>query len=347
MPLGAFDAPSRIESREPKARKKTFLKDFQRLGALTRRGFRFAKTFDAMALRPGFYARLPTERPNPRTRNIDLLGAASIVRLINREDAAVARAVGREAGAIARAAEVISACLRRKGRLLFVGAGTSGRLGVLEAAECPPTFNTKPGQVMAAMAGGRSSVFRSREGAEDDPAAGARAVAGLRRGDAVVGIAASGVTPFVRSALKAASRRGCRTILVTSNGRPPRTPAEIIIAPRVGPEVIAGSTRLKCGTAAKMVLNTLTTAAMIRLGKVYDHWMVDLKPTSRKLRLRGARIVCELGRVGPRRAEGLLEAAGGSVKLAVLMARTGLAAGRARLRLARAEGSLRSALEAA
>ena len=298
-----------------------------------------------MPLKPGLYARLPTERPNPRTRNIDLLGAARIVGLINREDAAVARAVGRQARSIARAAELVASCLRRGGRLLFVGAGTSGRLGVLEAAECPPTFNTRPGQVMAAMAGGRNSVFRSREGAEDDPAAGARSVAGLKRGDAVVGIAASGVTPFVRAALLRAARRGCRTILVTSNGQPPHNPAEITIAPRVGPEVIAGSTRLKCGTAAKMVLNTLTTAAMIRLGKVYDHWMVDLKPTSRKLRLRGARIVCELGRVGPRRADELLKAARGSVKLAVLMARQGLGLRQARLRLARAEGNLRSALE--
>lgn len=291
------------------------------------------------------YARLPTERPNPRTRHIDLKSLPEIVRLINKEDARVAVAVGRQAGQIARAAGAIAASLAAGGRLFFIGAGTSGRLGVLEAAECPPTFNTGPGQVLAVMAGGRASVFKSKEGAEDRAEAGAAAVARARRGDVVVGIAASGVTAFVRAALQSALRRGCKTVLVTSNGRPAGMAAQIVIAPDVGPEVIAGSTRLKSGTAAKLVLNTLTTSAMIRLGKVYDHWMVDLKPTSKKLRLRGARIVADLGRVAPGRAEELFEEAGGSVKTAVLMARAGMTRADARALLAGNGGSLRRALE--
>ena len=296
-------------------------------------------------LKAGVYAHLPTEKPNPRTRNIDLRSPLEIVRLINGEDARVALAVGRESRAIACAAEAIAQALKEKGRLLFIGAGTSGRLGVLEAAECPPTFNTTPRQIKAVMAGGKGSVFKSKEGAEDNAAAGSAAVSYLRSGDVVVGIAASGVTPFVRAALRAARNRGCGTVLVTSNSCPPDNPAEITIAPKVGPEVIAGSTRMKSATAAKMVLNTLTTTAMIRLGKVYDHWMVDLKPSSRKLRLRGVRIVCDLGRVGPDKAKALLKASGGKVKAAVFMARKKTSFRAASARLARFGGSLRRALE--
>jgi len=269
-----------------------------------------------------------------------------IAQAINREDALVALAVSRQSRAIARGMEMLAACLRGRGCVLFLGAGTSGRLAVLEAAECPPTYGTSPREIRAVMAGGKASVFRSKEGAEDDPKAGARAVAGMRRGDAVVGIAASGVTPFVRAALKAARRQGCRTILVTSNGRPPDNPAEMTIAPDVGPEVVAGSTRMKSGTAAKLVLNTLTTGTMVLLGKVYDRWMVDLKPTSRKLRLRGERIISELGVVSAARARSLFRASGWSVKTAVVMARRDLAVGEARKLLACAGGSLRRALEA-
>lgn len=293
----------------------------------------------------GVYARLPTERPNPRTRHIDLRTPLEIVRAINREDALVAASVGRQSRAIARGVEVVAGSLGRGGRVRLVGAGTSGRLCVLEAAECPPTFNTEAWQISAVMAGGKPSVFRSKEGAEDDPVAGAKAVRGLGAKDAVIGVAASGVTPFVRSALKRARAQGCGTILVTSNGRPPENPAEVLIAVEVGPEVVAGSTRLKSGTAAKLVLNALTTGAMIRLGKVYDHWMVDLKPTSRKLRLRGERIVADLGRVPPARAAALFKAAGGSVKTAVVMARRKVSAADAR-RLLAERGSLRKALAA-
>ena len=297
-------------------------------------------------LPPRAYARLPTERPNPRTRHIDRRNALGIAQAINREDALVALAVGRQSRAIAQGMEMLAACLRRKGAVVFLGAGTSGRLAVLEAAECPPTYGTTPRQIRAVMAGGRSAVFRSKEGAEDDGRAGARAVAGLSEADAVVGIAASGVTPFVRAALRAARRQGCRTILITSNESAPAGSAELTIAPGVGPEVVAGSTRLKSGTAAKLVLNALTTGTMILLGKVYDHWMVDLRPTSRKLKLRGERIIAELGQVGPARARALFKASGWSVKTAVVMARKALTAAQARKLLAERSGSLRQALGA-
>lgn len=291
------------------------------------------------------YGRLPTEQANSRTRNIDRASALQIVRRINAEDRRVAPAVGREAARIAEAAELIALSLRRGGRLILVGAGTSGRLGVLEAAECPPTFNTSALQIQGVMAGGRNSVFRSREGAEDSEADGAaQARKRVRDGDVVVGIAASGVTPFVRGAFRAARKRGCRTILVTSNRRPPMPEAEIVICPEVGPEVVSGSTRLKAGTAAKLVLNALTTTAMIRLGKVYDNWMVDLKPTSRKLRLRGIRIVSELARVSPGEAAAWFDKCDGSVKLAVLCLRSKLKPAEGRERLKAVGGSLREAL---
>ncbi|MBI5211078.1 MAG: N-acetylmuramic acid 6-phosphate etherase [Elusimicrobia bacterium] len=291
-----------------------------------------------------FYAGLPTERPNPRSRGLDLRNTLEIVRIISREDARVPAAVFREAGAIAKAADAVAAALARGGGLVLVGAGTSGRIAVMEAAECPPTFNTGPGQVRAVMAGGRMSVFRSKEGAEDDAAAGRKAAAAFKKEDVVIGVAASGITTFVRAALRAARNKGCTTVLVTSNGRPPGRPAGIVIAPDVGPEVVAGSTRLKSGTAAKLVLNAVTTAAMVRLGKVYDRWMVDLKPTSRKLRMRGVRIVSDLGGVSSRRAEALFAEAGGSVKTAIVMARQGCGLACARARLAAAGGALRRAL---
>jgi N-acetylmuramic acid 6-phosphate etherase len=291
------------------------------------------------------YARLPTEQSNPRTRDIDRRSTREIVRLIAAEDARVPLAVAKVAGEIARGVDALAAALAAGRSALFLGAGTSGRLAVLEAAECPPTFNTTPKQIRAVIAGGRRSVFRAKEGAEDEPALGLKAVAKVRRGDVVVGVAASGVTPFVRAALAEAMRRGATAVLVTSNGRPDGVRADIVIAPMVGPEVVTGSTRLKAGTAAKLVLNALTTGAMIKIGKVYDHWMVDLKPTSRKLRLRGERIVADLGRVPPARARALFRSSGGSVKTAVLMARRRLTAAEARETLAASGGALRRALE--
>ena len=291
------------------------------------------------------YARLPTEQPNPRTRNIDRKKTLELVRLILAEDRLVPMAVARVSKQLAKGVDALAKSLASGGSVLLLGAGTSGRLAVLEAAECPPTFNTFPGQIRAVIAGGPRSVFRAKEGAEDDPVLGRRAAATVHRGDAVIGVAASGVTPFVREALIEAKKRGACTILVTSNDRQGAKAADIVIAPMGGPEVVTGSTRLKAGTAAKLVLNALTTGAMIRVGKVYDHWMVDLKPTSRKLRLRGERIVADLGRVSPAKAKALFQASGGSVKSAVVMARKGISAAEARRALVQSNGALRRALE--
>jgi len=297
------------------------------------------------------YERLTTERANPRSRDLDRLSPRAIARLMNAEDRRAVAAVGRVAPALAAAVDRIVAALRGGGRLFFVGAGTSGRLGVIEAAECPPTFGTRPALVQAIMAGGRQSVFRSREGAEDDARAAARVVrARVRRGDVVVGISASGVTAFVHGALTTAAARGAGTILIQCNNRPigaalRRAGQPIVIAPSPGPEVLAGSTRLKAGTATKLVLNTLTTASMTRLGKVYGNRMVDLQPRSAKLRARAERLVAELGGVGPARAQSALRAAGGHARLAIVMVRRKLPAGAAARALRAAGGSLRSVLE--
>ena len=305
------------------------------------------------------YERLVTERANRASAHLDRLDALGIAALMNREDARVVRAVARVARDIAGAVNLIVAALRSAGRLIFVGAGTSGRLGVLEAAECPPTFGTPPSLVQGIMAGGRAAVFRSREGAEDDARAGAQAIrARARAGDVVVGVSASGVTPFVRGALTAARRVGAKTVLVTCNKRvaarpsgaggpakaPRRQIVDVTIAPDPGPEVLAGSTRLKAGTATKLVLNTLTTASMARVGKVYGNRMVDVQPRSRKLRARAARLVAELGDVSPARARQLLAAANGRVPVAIVMARRRLRFAAAAEAL-RAAGSLRPALE--
>src|SRR5512145_592744 len=293
------------------------------------------------------YERLATEQPNPASRALDRMSPLAVARLMNREDARAVRAVGRQARHLAAAVDLIVASLRRGGRLFFVGAGTSGRLGVLEAAECPPTFGTPPRLVQAIIAGGRGAVFRSREGAEDDTAAARRAVqARVRRGDVLVGVSASGVTAFVRGALLAARARRAETVLVACNpvgARPAGT--RVVIAPAPGAEVLAGSTRLKAGTATKLVLNTLTTASMARLGKVYGNRMIDLQPRSAKLRARASRLVQQIGRVPAPAAARALRAAGGHVRLALVIARTGLGAAPAQRLLRDAGGSLSVALE--
>ena len=292
------------------------------------------------------FEQLPTERAHRRSPALDRLSPVQIARAMNRADLEAVRAVGRAAPVIGRAVELIARALAKGGRLIFVGAGTSGRLGVIEAAECPPTFGTAPRMVQAVIAGGRRAVFRSSEGAEDDARAGARQI--RRRAcaaDTVVGIAASGVTPFVRAALETARRRGAATILVTSNRRVPRNAARVVIVLDVGPEILAGSTRLKAGTAAKLALNTLTTATFAQLGKVYGNRMVDLRPGSAKLRARALALVRELGRVDDREAVRLLRAAGDSAKLAIAMARLRVGAREARQVLRGAGGSLRQALE--
>jgi N-acetylmuramic acid 6-phosphate etherase len=299
----------------------------------------------AMAARVRF-DRLATEGVNARSARLDQLDSRAIARLMNREDRAAVAAVGRAAPSIAAAVDLIVAALRTGGRLFFVGAGTSGRLGVLEAAECPPTFGTRPGLVQAIMAGGRGSVFRSREGAEDDARAAARAVrARVRGGDVVVGVSASGVTPFVRGALATARSRRATTVLVQCNAHRSRVAADVIIRAVPGPEILAGSTRLKAGTATKLVLNTLTTASMSRLGKVYGNRMIDLQPRSAKLQARAERLVAEIAGVRPARARRALSEAGGRVRLAIVMARRNLPAGAAARALRVAGGSLRSVLE--
>jgi N-acetylmuramic acid 6-phosphate etherase len=295
------------------------------------------------------YERLATERANAASADLDRMSPLAIARLMNGEDARAVRAVGRVLPDVKTAVEMIVASLRGGGRLFFFGAGTSGRLGVLEAAECPPTFGTPRTLVQAIMAGGRSSVFRSREGAEDDARAAARAVrARVRARDVVVGVSASSVTPFVRSALECARRTGARTILVTCNpiaGGARGRVADVVVAPNPGPEVLAGSTRLKAGTATKLVLNMLTTASMARLGRVHGNRMIDLEPRSAKLRERGARLVHELGGVALPSARRVLAQSGGRVRVAIVVARTGWTPARARRALREASGSLRAVLD--
>jgi N-acetylmuramic acid 6-phosphate etherase len=295
------------------------------------------------------YARLATEGANPRSRALDRMTPREIATLMNREDRRAVLAVGRVTAEIAAAVEMTVAAFRAGGRLVFIGAGTSGRLGVLEAAECPPTFGTPPRLVQAIIAGGRGAVFRSREGAEDDQIAARRAVrARVRRGDVVVGISASGVTPFVSAALTAARRQGAKTVLVVCSverARGTRPAADIRIVPATGAEVLAGSTRLKAGTATKLVLNTLTTATMTGLGRVYGNQMVDLQPRSAKLRERALRLVADLAGVSRGRARAALKTSRGRVRLAVVMARGRQSAAAASHALGAAGGSLRLTLQ--
>lgn len=264
-----------------------------------------------------------TEAGNPATARIDRASTREIVELINAEDAGVASAVARESEAIARLIEEVERRIRIGGRLVYVGAGTSGRLGVLDAAECPPTFGTNPELVRGVIAGGAAALMESREGAEDDEAAGRSAVAELEVGaeDFVLGIAASATTPFVHAALAEAHERGARIGLLSFTPPPESLQrlADVTVTPIVGPEVIAGSTRMKAGTATKLVLNTLTTGVMVRLGKVHRNLMVDLKAVSRKLVGRSIRIVREVSGVDEETARRLLRAAGGSSKIAIAM----------------------------
>ncbi|HET9949416.1 MAG TPA: N-acetylmuramic acid 6-phosphate etherase [Longimicrobiales bacterium] len=285
-----------------------------------------------------------TEQPNPATRRIDELDPLGIVDLINAEDRKVAEAVAGEREAIARAIELAERAFRAGGRLVYVGAGTSGRLGVLDAAEMPPTFGTDPEMVQGIIAGGYDALVRAQEGAEDSPADGAAAIDRARVGpdDFVLGIATSGTTPYVHGALARAKERGARTgfLLCTHVSPELRARHDVVIAPLVGPEVITGSTRMKAGTATKLVLNTITTGAMIRLGKVYGNLMVDLQVTCEKLRDRGERILQELLGLERPEARRLLERAGGHVKTALVMGRLGLEREAARRRLDAAGGVL-------
>lgn len=292
------------------------------------------------------YGRLPTEKPNPASRRLDRLPLDALVRLMNREDARAAAAVARVRPRVAAAVKLIVRSLERGGRLFLAGAGTSGRLCVMEAAECPPTFNTPPALVRGVIAGGRRAVFRSQEGAEDRVLEAERFVRReVRPGDAVIGVAASGVTPFALAALRTARKRRAATVLVTCNpGASLKSVADVVIAPSPGPEILTGSTRLKAGTACKMILNMLTTLSMVRTGKVYGHWMVDLQPRSRKLVARGQRLIQGLGRVSESEAAEYFRRSGGRVKTAILMARKGVSRREAEQALGKAGGFLHAAL---
>jgi N-acetylmuramic acid 6-phosphate etherase len=269
-----------------------------------------------------------TERRNPRTVSIDLASPLEIVDLINAEDRRVPDAVATQREQIARAVELAEATFRGGGRLFYVGAGTSGRLGVLDASECPPTFGTDPEMVQGIIAGGLPALTRSQEGAEDVVKNGALAMDehGVNTKDLVIGIAASGTTPYVRAALERAISLGAKTGLVACSPPPPDLVAKVDVTmlPIVGPEVVTGSTRMKAGTATKLVLNTITTGAMIRLGKTYGNLMVDLRATNNKLIDRSQRIVMEVTGVSREDATKLLERAGKSVKLAIVMQKRGV-----------------------
>jgi N-acetylmuramic acid 6-phosphate etherase len=286
-----------------------------------------------------------TETANAAARDLDLMDSEAIVALLAREQCAAAAAVERATPAIARAVDAVVARLRAGGRLHYVGAGTSGRIATLDAAECPPTFGTPPSLVVAHVAGGDEALVRAVEGAEDDGERGAQAIRDATAADAVVGISASGGAPYVVRAVAAARERGALTIAVTSVPESAlAAAAELAIVVDTGAEPIAGSTRLKAGTAAKLVLNALSTATMVRLGRVYDNVMVDVVASNAKLRGRAIRLVCELAGVDQAAARELLEASGGSVKVAIAMHRRGVDAARARELLAQSGGFLRPVL---
>ena len=291
-----------------------------------------------------------TEQRNPRSRGLDKKSTLAILSILNREDRRVAHAVRKELPTIARAVDAIVQRLESGGKLFFVGAGTSGRLAVLEAAECPPTFGTSPKMVQALIAGGDRAIRVAAERAEDSATKGERdlAAVAVAKSDVVVGLAASGATPYVLGAITLGRHRGALTIGVTSNpnSRLAREP-DIAIVPRTGPEAIAGSTRLKAGTAQKMVLNLLSTAAMVRLGRVYDNWMIWVALTNKKLQQRGARILEEAAGVSTSMAARTLRQAGHNLPAALIMLKTGADPGQAKRLLARSGGNVRRALESA
>ena len=294
--------------------------------------------------------RLATEQRNPASSMIDMASAREIVEIINTEDHLVPIAVRRELPYVARAVELVVEAFKAGGRLFYVGAGTSGRLGILDASEIPPTFGAPPELVQGLIAGGRSAVFKSQEGAEDHESNGVQAVeeAGIAPPDVVCGIAASRRTPYVVGAVKHARALGCKTLFVTCNPRSEfDLEVDVAMCPVVGPEVIMGSTRMKSGTAQKLVLNMLTTAAMVRMGKVYQNMMVDLQMTNQKLVERSRRTLMTVTGLDYAAASEVLEAAGGHVKTALVMALADVSREEAQSRLERAHGFVREALREA
>lgn len=288
---------------------------------------------------------LPTEARHPESSELDTLATAEVVELVLTEDRrGLDRALAHR-DEVAATAEQVAETIAGGGRVFLAGAGTSGRLGVLEAAECPPTFGTDPELIQAVIAGGDEAVFRAREGAEDDAEAGRGAVAELTARDLLIGLSASSVTPFAHGALAAARERGAATVLVTcASAEALDDVADRVLALDTGPEILTGSTRLKAGSATKAVLNAITTAAMVRLGKTYGNLMVDLRPGSAKLRDRAVRIVAAAGEVPAAAAERALEEAEGEVKTAIVTARAEVDADEARRRLDEAGGHVRGAL---
>lgn len=290
---------------------------------------------------------LITEVLNEKTVHIDECETIEILKLMNDEDATVAGAVRHELEYIASAVDGISERLRKGGRLFYIGAGTSGRIGVLDASECPPTFGTDPEMVQALIAGGESAVTRSSEGAEDDRGAGGRLIKEHRISgkDAVVGIAASGRTPYVIGALEAANEAGALTVGIANNKNALlKKYCQISITPDVGAEVIMGSTRLKSGTSQKMILNMISTATMIKLGKVYKNLMVDMKPVNEKLLVRSRRMLELAAGVGEKTAEAALEAAGGDLKTAIVMLKTETSCQTAKAMLTASNGNVSMAI---
>ena len=291
---------------------------------------------------------LLTEQVNPASRDIDSQTTAGMLQIINREDCKIAPAVEHEIPRIAEAVDRITAVIRGGGRLFYIGAGTSGRLGVLDAAECPPTFHVAPDMVRAILAGGEAALARATEANEDDPQAGRRDLQArdFQARDALVGIASSGRTPYVLGAIAAARELGALTIGISCTPDSELARAvEIAITPLVGPEVIAGSTRMKAGTATKLVLNMISTAVMIRLGHVHGNLMVNVQPKNSKLEDRARRIIAQEAEVSYERAGELLREAGEDVKVAIVMARLRLDRGSAEAKLARAGGRISEALK--
>ena len=290
---------------------------------------------------------LLTEQRNPVSRDLDMLSIDQVLRLMNAQDKLVPVAVEREIPYIARAVDIVVGAFKRGGRLIYVGAGTSGRLGVLDASECPPTFGVDTGLVVGLIAGGKSAVFKSREGAEDNAA---KASADLRKlklakRDVVCGIAASRRTPYVVAAVGFARSLGAKTLYITTNPRSEfDIDVDVAICPEVGPEILMGSTRMKSGTAQKLVLNMITTTAMVKMGKVFENMMVDLQLTNKKLVERSRRIVMMATGADYPTAERTLAAAGGHVKTAIVMILTGATVGAAKRRLRQADGFVREAL---
>src|SRR3954469_6434548 len=291
---------------------------------------------------------LLTEQRLPESMKIDAAPIADAVNIMLEQDRRAVEAVASQKQIIARAIEIVSSCFKSGGRLIYVGAGTSGRLGVLDASECPPTFRSEPDMVQGIIAGGDAAMFRAQEGAEDSADGGANAIddKSVTSKDVILGIAAGGTTPFVHGALRRARDRGAKTIFLTCVAPFADEPeVDLIIRPLTGPEVVTGSTRLKAGTATKLVLNAITTLAMVQLGKVYENLMVDLRATNSKLRDRAARIVATLTDLPREEAFKWVDKAGGHVKVAIVMFKRNLSPEEARALLAKTGGKLRVALE--